>query len=189
MFGKFQIFISVLFRSLSGVLGFSKETLIAVVTNIEGRELHRRDCASNNRPPEHPRASSTDDVECFFSLMRDSIGQNFTIKEGKLGIRKFVGEFSKRADPELPFYYHTSSHTRYYEGPHPDFDKAPERKTKEKRVPRREQPSAFAPRRATMPVRGSLSVRPTFHNVPLELPPPPNGPVFVFEHSYARHIQ
>ena len=135
MFGKFQIFISVLFRSLSGVLGFSKETLIAVVTNIEGREWHRRDCASKNRPPEHPRASSTDDMEYFFSLMRDSIGQNFTIKEAKLGIRKFVGEFSKR---ELPFYYHTSSHTRYYECPHPDFDKAPERKTKEKRVPRRE---------------------------------------------------
>ena len=51
MFGKFQIFISVLFRSLSSVLGFSKETLIAVVTNIEGREWHRQDCASKNRLP------------------------------------------------------------------------------------------------------------------------------------------
>ena len=50
-------------------------------------------------------------------------------------------------------------------------------------MPRREQPSVFAPRRATMPVRGSLSVRPTFHNVPLELPPPPNGPVVLFEHK------
>ena len=189
MFGKFQIFISVLFRSLSSVLGFSKKTLKAVVTNIEGREWHRRDCGSKNRPLEHLRASSTDDVECFFSLISDSIGQNFTIKEAKLGIHKFVGKFSKQADPELPFYYHTSSHTRYYEGPHPDFDKASERKTKEKCVSRREQPSAFAPQCATMPVRGSLSVRPTFHNVPLELLPPPNGPVFVFEHSYARHIQ
>ena len=116
----------------------SKETLVAVIANIEGREWHRRQCTNKNRPLEHPRASSTDDVECFFSLMRDSIGRNFTIKEAKFGMRKIVGEFSKRADPELPFYYHTSSHTRYYEGPQPEFDKAPERKTKEKRVPRRE---------------------------------------------------
>ena len=112
MFGKFQIFISVLFRSLSSVLGFSKETLIAVVTKIEGREWHRQDCASKNRPLEHPRASSTDDMECFFSLIRDSIGQNFMIKEAKLGIHKFVGKFSKQADPALPFiiiHHHTLS--------------------------------------------------------------------------------
>ena len=31
---------------------------------------------SNNRKPEHPRHSNTDDVECFFSMMTDSIGQN-----------------------------------------------------------------------------------------------------------------
>ena len=119
--------------------------------------------------------------------MRDSIGQNFTVKEAKFGMRKIVGEFSKRADSELPFYYYTSSHTRYYEGPHPEFYKAPERKIKEKRMPRSEQPSAFVPWRATMSVRGTLSVRPTFHNLPLELPPPPDGPVFLFEHSYAQN--
>ena len=88
-------------RSLSNVLGFSKETLVAVIANIEGREWHRRQCTNKNRPLEHPRASSTDDVECFFSLMRDSIGRNFTIKEAKFGMRKIVGEFSKRADPLL----------------------------------------------------------------------------------------
>ena len=33
-----------------------------------------------------------------------------------------------------------------------------------------EKGAAFAPRRATMPVRGSLSVRPQFHNLSLELP-------------------
>ena len=58
MFSKFQIFISVLFRSLSSVFGFSKETLIAAVTNIKGREWHRWDCASKNRPPEHPTADT-----------------------------------------------------------------------------------------------------------------------------------
>ena len=97
-------------------------------------------------------------------------------------------EFTKRLDPNLPFYYHTSSHTCFYEGPLPDFSE-PARKTRRKsrRTPRREQPAAFAPRRATMPVRGSLAVRPQFHNLPLELPPPPSAPVHVFEHSYAQH--
>ena len=132
MYGKAISNISALSRSLSNVLGFSKETLVAVITNIEGKEWHRGECANKNRPLEHPRASSTDDVECFFSLMRDSIGQNFTVKEAKFGMRKIVDKFSKRADPELPFYYHTSSHTRYYEGPHPEFDKAPERKIRRK---------------------------------------------------------
>jgi len=63
-----------LIRDLSTVLGFSRETLIALITNIEGREWQRRECVINKEPLEHPRASTTDDVECLFSMMRDSIG-------------------------------------------------------------------------------------------------------------------
>ena len=172
-------------RSPSSVLGFSKETLVALITNI-GREWQLRDNIMNGRKAEQPRASNTDDVECFFSVMRDSIGRNFTTKEVKLGFRKICAKFTKRLDPNLPFFYHTSSHTRYYEGPLPEFSE-PGKKTsrKRKRVPRREQPAAFAPRRATMPVTGSLSVRPQFHNLPLGLPPLPTGPIHVSEHSYA----
>ena len=77
---------------------------------------------------EYPRASGTDDVECFFSMMRDIIGQNFT-KEVKYGIHKVYAEFIKRADPDLPFYYHTSCHTRYHQGPLPDFDQPPKKRT------------------------------------------------------------
>jgi len=152
-----------------------------VITNIEGREWHRRECSNSGVSVEHPRASSSDDVECFFSMMRDSIGRNFTTKEVKFGIRKVFAEFVKLVDPDLPFYYHTSTHTRYYEGPLPEFDK-PSKKKRTRRVPRREQPAAFGPRCATMPIRGSLSVRPKFHNLPLELPPPPSGPIVL---SYA----
>jgi len=68
---------------------------VALVTNIEGREWHRQESASNKCPLEHPRASGTDDVECFFSMMRDTIGQNFTTKEMKFGIRKVYSEFVK----------------------------------------------------------------------------------------------
>lgn len=171
-------------RCLNNVLGFSKETLVALITNIEGREWHRRLVMSSSRKPEHPRASSTDDVECFFSLMRDNIGLNFTTKQVGFNIRKIYGEFVKRLDPDLPFYYHTSTHSRFYEGPLPSFDTPSQNPPKKKRIPRREQPAAFGPRRATMPIRGSLSVRPKFHNLPLELPPPPGEPVHLIDHSY-----
>ncbi len=123
------------------------------------------------------RSGTSDDVECFFSVMRDTIGRDFTVKQVKYGFRIVCNEFMKRLDSDLPFYYHTSSHTRFYEGPLIEFDKP---KSKEKRkgwhIPRREQSAAFAPRRATMPVRGSVSTRVKFRNLPIELPPPPGEP-------------
>ena len=88
---------------MNNVLGFSKETLIAVTTNIEGRERLKRQQINSESLLEKPRASSTDDVECFFSMMRDTIGQNFTTKEVKFGMRKILSQFSKCIDPGLPF--------------------------------------------------------------------------------------
>ena len=172
------------YRSPNNILGFSKETTVALVTNVEGREWHRRNVSNQGIKPEHPRASSTDDIECFFSMMRDSIGSNFNVKQVKFSFRNVYAEFVKRLDPDLPFYYYTSDHKRYYEGPLPEFNQPSSMKPKTKRVPRREQPTAFAPRRATMPVRGSLSIRPKFHNLPLELPPLPGEPVHLSDHSY-----
>ena len=45
----------VLVRSINNVLAFSRETLVAVIANIESREWRRID---NIRKPEHPRAST-----------------------------------------------------------------------------------------------------------------------------------
>ena len=104
---------------------------------MEGREFHRQEQINNKQPLEHPRACSTDDVECFFSLMRDVIGRNFTTKEVKFGMRKIISQFVKRVDPDLPFYYHSSSHTRFYEECHTEFDKKPDKEPKEKRLPRK----------------------------------------------------
>lgn len=177
-----DIFLCILCRPVSNVLGFSRETLAAVTTNIESREWRRR---SDPSTQEHPRSGTTDDVECFFSVMRDTVGKNFTTKKGKFALRKVCVEFSKRLDMDLPFFYHTSTHIRFQEGTLTDFaQESAQPKRKNVRVPRREQPAAFSIRRATMPVRGSLSVRPKFHNLPLELPPPPSGPIHVCEHSY-----
>ena len=70
------------------------KTLMALITNIEGREWQR---CYMGRTPDHPRASSIDDVEFFFSsVMRDSIGRNFTTKQVKYWFRKVCAEFTKR---------------------------------------------------------------------------------------------
>ena len=135
-------FLLTILRSISGVLGFSKETLLGLLTNLEGTEA-RRCRRSLERPPEHPRSYSSDDVECFFSVLRDTIGTNFTTKEVGFGFRKACLEFTKRLDPDLPFYYHTSSHTRFQEGPLPSFNEpSAKKKRKHLHVPTHGQPSA-----------------------------------------------
>ena len=118
-------------------------------------------------------------------MLRDNIGKDFSLKEVKYNFRKVCVEFGKRIDPDLPYFYHTSYHSRFAEGELPSFDKPPRKPKKDVRVPRREQTAAFVPGRVTLPVRGSLSKRPQFHNKPIELPPPPSAPIHLFEHSYA----
>lgn len=68
-------------RSISNIKGFSRETLVTLIANIESREWRRQFCLKNGLPGEHPRASSSDDVECFFSVLRDNVGKDFTLKE------------------------------------------------------------------------------------------------------------
>ena len=58
------------------IRGFSRETLIALAANIETREWRRQYSNNNGIAPEHPRASTTDDVECFFSVLRDTVGKD-----------------------------------------------------------------------------------------------------------------
>ena len=54
---------------------------MALMANIESREWRQKYLMENNIPMEHPRASTTDDVECFFSVLRDNVGKDFTLKE------------------------------------------------------------------------------------------------------------
>ena len=93
--------------------------------------------------------------------MCDAIGQNFTVKQVKYGFRKEYTEFTKRLDPDLPYYYHTSSHTRYSEGFLPDFSQASKgRKRKSRRLPQREQPAAFTLRQGCVTGAMALNVAP-----------------------------
>ena len=105
------------FREVYGICGFSRETLVAVTTDIESREQKFLYNMEEGLPPEHPRASTTDDVECFFSVLRDVVGKHFTVKQVQYEWRKLCTEHMKRLDPDTPFFYYTSSHDRFYEGP------------------------------------------------------------------------
>ena len=129
------------------------------------------------RRGENPRASTTDDVECLFSVMHDLTGKHFTLRQAKNTWRKACFELAKRLDPNLGFYYHTSSHDRFYEGERPDFDEPSKRKSsrnsRHQRVRRIEQPSHLVFGRATFATPGAKSVRTQFHNLPVDLPPPP----------------
>ena len=140
-------------------------------------------------PPEHPRASTTDDVECFFSVLRDMVGKHFTVKQVQYEWRKLCTEYMKRTDPELPFYYHTSHHDRFYEGPRPDFDKPGKpsgRNPRHQKVPRRDQLGLMVTGRATMPTPGAVSTQMKYHNLPVEFPPPPMSQVHasIVDHTY-----
>ena len=70
-------------------------------------------------------------------------------------------EFTKRMDPALPFFYYTGN-DRFYEEDMPSFNE-PTSKSKQARLPRRELLAVETSRRTSFPVRGTLSVRATFH--------------------------
>lgn len=68
-------------RPIDRVRGFTRETLIGLVADIETRLWRHSFNEANAIPAEHPRASTTDDVECFFSVLRDCVGKDFTLKQ------------------------------------------------------------------------------------------------------------
>lgn len=138
--------------------------------------------------PEHPRASTSDDVECFFSTLRDSVGKDFTLQNVQFQWRCACLEFTKRMNDELPYFYYTASHDRFYEGERPGFNEpsssSTSRNPRHMRTRKSESLVGQAPGRTTLPIPGARSVRLTYHNVPVEIPPPPGPHGFVYEHSY-----
>ena len=68
-------------RPVQGVRGFTRETLSAVIVDIESRKWRLHYNNKRHIPPENPRTSTSDDVECFFSVLRDTVGWDITHKE------------------------------------------------------------------------------------------------------------
>ena len=165
----------------------TRETLIALTTTIESREWVRRRGSQDGHPVEHPRASNTDDVECFFWVLRNLIGEHFTCKAVMVEWRKICSEYSKRIDRDLPFHYFTSSHERFFEGERPSFDKfaKPRSNLRSQKIRAREKPGIG---QATLIETGAGSIRRKFHMTPVDLPPPPGitlGQSVTAEHSYS----
>ena len=69
------------YRDISGIKGFTREVLIALCADIESREWRYKVNSAQGIPPPHARSCTTDDVECFFSVLRDSVGKDFTLKQ------------------------------------------------------------------------------------------------------------
>ena len=82
---------------------------------------------------------------------------------------------SKRMDKTLPFYYFTS-YQSFYVGEIPSFNES-RSKPKWDRAPRCELLAGSVCRRASFPIRSNLSIRTQFHNVPVNLPPPPTATI------------
>ena len=100
------------------------------------------------------------------------------------GWRKACEELTKKLDPELPFYYHhLHVPLRFYEGELPDFSQSRSKPRKE-RIARRELLTSNIGGQVTMAQHGASSIRIQYHNVPVKLPPPPNMPGHITDHSY-----
>lgn len=157
---------------------------------LKSREQKRCSNVRQHMAQEHPRASSTDDVECFFSVMRDTVGKHFTYKDVQYAWRKVCIEFSKRLNPHLPYYYHTASHDHFYEGLRPEFSlskfNVSKRNPRHQRVRQYEQTSSVVTGRASLPTPGARSIRLSYHNIPIEQPPLPTQAYHPsLEHSYS----
>ena len=152
----------------------TREVIVALVANIESLELRRSECRTRGLPPEHPRASATDDLEGFFAVLHHLLGAIFDHKTFLESSPKIVQEFVKKADPELPFFHWTGINERFHEGPMPSFN-VPSSEGIERldrvMLSRRADPGVFLANRATLPQRGSLTVRAQFHSEPEGLPP------------------
>lgn len=186
-------------RPVEYIRGLTREVIIEITANIESQELRR--CQSNKIGyPEHPRAGSTEDFECFFGVTHSRLGNVFTLKEFKDGWPKLVRENSKRLSCEtLPFYYSTEN-DRFKEGSLDSFDVIPGQVGSEQadegteedgpatnplrlhRLMRnqRESVAHFVSGRAFLPARNERTVRQQHHR-PWSGVPPPSGFLFPIE--------
>lgn len=148
--------------------------LLWVMVDTESTELRWLENVHAGVSQEHPRSSTTDDVECFFSVMRDAAGWNFTQEHAQVQFWK-IGRVLETHWPGLAILLVQVSAQSLLRRSLPGLQRHSAFKTQETwgeyqmRVT-----SSFG---ATLPVTNSLSVRLQFHSRPLALPPPPTCPI------------
>ena len=153
----------------------TREIVVGLVANLESREIRRQEYEERCLPPEHPRASSSDDCECLFSLIHEMLGNIFDLKEFHDCQPKILNEFTKRINPDLKFYYWTGVKERYREFELPSFNEPSGDGVLERldriHISKRGDPGIFVANRASLPQKGELTARAKFHKAPVELPP------------------
>ena len=82
-------------RDVKRICGFTRETLIAVTTNIESRGARTISMLVYLRNTH---------MQILRVLLQYNIGKNFTLKEVKFNFRKVCLEFWNRIDPNLPYF-------------------------------------------------------------------------------------
>lgn len=117
-----KFFFQINFRPIKKIKGMNGEVIVALVANIESMELRRSECQTRCLPPEHPRASSTDDLEGYFSVLHHLLGAIFDHKTFIENSPKITQEFVKKADHDLPFFHWTGINERFHEGPMVSFN-------------------------------------------------------------------
>ncbi|XP_072046198.1 uncharacterized protein [Amphiura filiformis] len=161
-------------KPLKGIRGLSRETIIGITTNISSIERRRQQCHTRDLPPEHPRASTSDDVECFISILHHMLGRTFDHKAFMNAYRKIFTEFQKMLDQNLPYYYYKGLSERFTLGTLPSFNE-PSASGIERldrvRGRRMGNPGTSVASRATMPRQGQRTVRDKFHRRQEPLPP------------------
>lgn len=160
-------------RRIKGIQAFTREIIVALIANCESLELRRKEYVARSLPPEHPRASSSDDVEGFISILHDQLGDVFDHKSFLQQQPKIQNEFTKRIDPDLPFFYWTGHKHRFTMDPLPSFNKSSgeEERLDKVKLSRRSDPGVFVANRASLPQRNSLTARASFHRAAEKLPP------------------
>jgi hypothetical protein len=69
------------YRSIKRICGFTRELIVGLIANLESREIRRREYLEISLPPEHPQASSSDDVEGFVAQLHEMFGLIFDLKQ------------------------------------------------------------------------------------------------------------
>ena len=96
----------IFFRPVKDVCGFSRETVVAVTTNVESMEFCRRQNGDIGYE-EHPRAGTTDDVEAIIACLHRMLGAVFTLKQFKAGWKQVV-RYAWTSSASLSPYYSVS---------------------------------------------------------------------------------
>lgn len=159
-------------RPIKGICGFTQETVVGLVANLESRELRHVEYQKRGLPPEHPRASATDDVEGIIALKHDI----FDVKQFLDAQPKILSEFKKQIDLDLEFFFTGQGLMNGTETLNflPLMNHREKGSQRPDRIclSRRGDPGVFVANRASLPHRGQFTVRAHFHRTPVELPPP-----------------